>query len=207
MNAHRALTVCRRLGSSCLPCALAIAFLFALRAVFGFERWHAKSPFYCHPYKQKCVMLIEEEVRPRSVVELGCGLGEIIRRISAPNRYGIDIDVRVVRAARFIAGTRSGIEFRAGSFPEVTEVGPDLDLLIMVNWPHSLTPTELQTALDTLFAKVKIKWLLVDEIVEKNNHRCQHDYEAILHGRYAVHRRISDDVHVRNLVLLRQQFA
>ena len=55
---------------------------------------------------------------PERVVEVGCGLGDILSRIEARDRFGLDEDANVIRAARFLHGGRyigSRVSWRTSS--------------------------------------------------------------------------------------------
>src|ERR1700683_5160229 len=75
--------------------------LGALRLLFGVDRWHASAPYSWRPYKELVVELANA-LEPSIAVEVGCGLGDIISRVNAVERFGIDSDARVIRAARFL---------------------------------------------------------------------------------------------------------
>jgi hypothetical protein len=70
---------------------------------FKFDPWHISAPFSSRPYKKTVVNLVND-LSPESVVEIGSGLGELLFRIKAKKRYGYDVDLGVVRAARFLYG-------------------------------------------------------------------------------------------------------
>jgi hypothetical protein len=155
--------------------------LSLLRIVFGFDKWHAAAPYCCRAYKQAVVALANES-RPSVVVEVGCGLGDIISRVSASERVGIDSDRRVIRAARFMH--RTG-RWDQGSVDAVaTAVTPSrrIDCLIMVNWIHTLSPEELAAAILPLI--VRIRYLIVDAIDPDgpSSYRFKHDF-SFLAGR------------------------
>jgi len=74
-----------------LRCRIDRLGLGALRLLFGFDRWHASAPYSCRPYKELVVELANA-LQPSIAVEVGCGLGDIISRIKAADRFGIDSD-------------------------------------------------------------------------------------------------------------------
>ena len=95
---------------------------------------------------------------PGTVVEIGAGLGELLAHIDAPRRFGYDIDPGVVRAARFLH--RRGITFVQGDATQVIEM--PIDVLILVNWIHNLSPDELSGLLKPLMPRTT--HLLLDAI-------------------------------------------
>ena len=164
-----------------LRCRFERAWLEAIRRVFRFDAWHANAPYACRPYK-KSVVELANSLHPNTVVEVGCGLGEILSRIKAQCRYGLDSDARVVRAARFMHPR--GIVWIAGAAATLKEqMGPVacIDCLIMVNWIHNLSPEELASILVPLLPK--IRFLIVDAVDQNApaSYRVKHDF-AFLSG-------------------------
>ncbi len=123
------------------------------------------------PYR-KVVAEAINALHPGVVCEIGCGLGSILSRLDAPVRIGYDISPGVIRAARLIR-TRS-IDFRVGSLGDVDV--PSMDVLVLVNWIHEVSPGELDAALAPLLPKVR--FLMLDAIDPDNafGYRYKHDF-------------------------------
>ena len=156
-------------------CRAARLRLNALRPLFGFDRWHAAAPYACRPYKGVVVELANA-LHPAVAVELGCGLGDIISRVSAADRVGIDADARVIRAARFL---HRGGRWVHGEGSCVLSLFPGprlIDCLIMVNWIHRLSPEELARLVLPLLARTR--YLILDAVdagaLQPDRHR--HDF-------------------------------
>jgi SAM-dependent methyltransferase len=165
-----------------MRCRVERMWLGALRQVFRFDAWHANAPYACRPYK-KSVIDLANSVHPTTVVEVGCGLGDIVSRIQAENRYGLDLDARVIRAARFLHPC--GIVWIACAAAELdARIVPValIDCLIMVNWIHNLSPEELATILVPLLSR--IRYLIVDAVDDNApaSYRTKHDF-AFLTGK------------------------
>jgi SAM-dependent methyltransferase len=164
-----------------IRCHFERAWFRAIRRVFRFDAWHANAPYSCRPDK-KSVVDLANSLHPNTVVEVGCGLGEILSRINARNRYGLDLDARVIRAARFlhprgivwIAGAAATLQQRMGSVAFI-------DCLIMVNWIHNLSSEELAAALVPLLPKTR--FVIVDAMDQNApaSYRVKHDF-AFLTG-------------------------
>jgi SAM-dependent methyltransferase len=165
-----------------LRCRVQRAWLNALRQVFGFDPWHANAPYACRPYKQRVVDLANS-LHPRTVVEVGCGLGDIVSRIDAQFRYGLDLDARVIRTARFLHPR--GVEWIAGTAPALDERLASfafIDCLIMVNWIHNVSADDLAARLGPLWAKTR--YLILDSVDQDapDSYRVRHDF-AFLDGK------------------------
>jgi hypothetical protein len=106
-------------------------------------------------------------LHPDVAVEIGCGLGEIISRVKAERRYGFDIDAQAITTAAHLSGHRAN--YSPASLFE-TEVirkkiqEPNIDVLIMVNWPHALHMKELRDALAGLNTNIPIRKVIIDTI-------------------------------------------
>jgi SAM-dependent methyltransferase len=166
--------------ASRMRCRVERIWLGALRQVFRFDAWHASAPYACRPYK-KSVIDLANSVHPSTVVEVGCGLGDIVSRVQAKNRYGLDLDARVIRAARFLHPL--GIVWTACAAAELdAQIVPValIDCLIMVNWIHNLTSEELAAMLVPLLSRVR--FLIVDAVDENApaSYRTKHDFAFLI---------------------------
>ncbi|MEO5623613.1 MAG: class I SAM-dependent methyltransferase, partial [Dokdonella sp.] len=147
------------------------AFLSGLAMIYGFDPWHAQAPTSARPYRH-VVARLANALSPRTVVEVGCGLGGILALVDAPDRYGYDIDERVIRAARFLRGRR--ITFTCGGITAVSLA--QIDVLILVNWIHAISPVALEQLLAPMLARSR--YLLLDAIDQDgpDSYQYKHDF-------------------------------
>ena len=149
-------------------------FLKCLGLAFGFDAWHAEAPTSARPYREDAARIVNE-LNPLTVVEVACGLGEILSFIQSPHRYGFDIDQGVIKAARLLRGRN--IEFQVGSCDAVHL--DKFDALILVNWIHEISPESLEACLVPLLPR--IKYLLLDAIDADGSvgYRFKHDFSFL----------------------------
>lgn len=149
-------------------------FLRALAWKFHFHPWHADAPTSARPYRH-IVAGIVNELKPTSVVEVGCGLGMILRLVQAPQRHGYDLDEGVIRAARFLH--RDSIAFHHGDLSSVSL--PRIDVLILVNWIHEISPEALENLLTPLLPRTGC--LLLDAVDPDGppGYRFKHDFSFL----------------------------
>ena len=140
-----------------MRCQIERVWLEILRRYFRFDAWHAKAPYSCRRYKRIVVDLVNG-LAPSTVVEVGVGLGDLLAHLEAPHRYGYDIDAGVVRAARFLHRKRIAIVH--GDAADVVQ--DPIDVLIMVNWIHNLSPAELEGILRPLTPRTT--YLVLDAV-------------------------------------------
>jgi SAM-dependent methyltransferase len=132
-------------------------YLYFMHLLFGFNRWHIVGNVHCRPYKIYLANILNK-LNSELIVEVGCGLGEILLHLKAKRRKGYDIDKGAIKYLNFI--NRSQAEFYIGSFSEVKE--SNIDILILVNWIHELHPDDLKKQILTF--KSKCRYILLDKI-------------------------------------------
>lgn len=170
----------RYLGRGYVFCCLLerVTYRF-LRRIYPFDPWHCEGTWHCRPYKHVAVRMANN-IDAETVVEVGCGLGDIISRVKARQRVGYDQDEMVVRAARRIRGSK--VSFEVGSLSEVQE--KKIDLLILVNWIHEVSPEALERMLDPVLDRTN--FLLLDRILpQAQGYRFHHDFR-FLERRFAL---------------------
>jgi len=150
--------------------------IFALSKIYRFPAaWH--TPTSMRPYRIAVATTINA-LDPKVVCEVGCGLGSILSRVHAQKRVGYDVSPGVLRAARLLR-SRS-IDFRSGSIDAVDL--PSMDVLVLVNWIHEVSPEDLERMLLPLLPRTR--HLMLDAIDADNafGYQFKHDF-AFLDGK------------------------
>ncbi len=124
-----------------------------LQRVYGFDSWHVGHSG--EPYAADIVRYLNAwpETSRQAVVEIGCGLGDILRHLRFQTRLGLDRDPGVLRAARLLAMFQGAAKprFEAFEYPQSALVGV-YNVIIMVNWIHQVDPEPLRQAVRTCVA-------------------------------------------------------
>ncbi len=145
---------------------LAVGGIHSLLAFyFGVPKWHAfLGNYYGRPYK-KAVVNKMNEFNFNTVVEIGCGLGDIIIRINAPKKTGIDNDSSVIRMAKFLR--KKDTEFIVGGFDAVKSLKEtEIDCIIIVNLLHRFSIDQIKGELSEILKYKRVKYFVVDEILD-----------------------------------------
>ncbi|MDB9811999.1 class I SAM-dependent methyltransferase [bacterium] len=158
------------------------AFKILLRRFFGFDRWHLVT-YLERQYVFDIVQHLNDRDIRDSALEIGCGLGDIIKRLDYDVRVGLDREREVLSALRFTNkiqnfGSKS-INLSVFDFEKDTVLGK-YDVIIMCNWIHNIEPE---------FLKIKVEELLRDnliaggelilDIVENKSYRYNHSQEHL----------------------------
>jgi cyclopropane fatty-acyl-phospholipid synthase-like methyltransferase len=104
-------------------------------------------------------------------VEIGCGLGDIIRNVKYENRLGLDREANVLWAGAFLSRIKPNgkITFRIFDFP-ATELDGCFDTIVMVNWIHHIQPEVLKAKISQYINNHLIKGgeIIIDTVQSKN---------------------------------------
>lgn len=150
-----------------------------LQKIFRFDVWHI-IPIEARAYALHLVKfsnkLICEKNFKEEIIEIGCGIGDIIARIDYPKnkKRGYDLDANIIRAARVI---HRGIKFCVGSFDTIK--GHDISLLIAVNFLHAIDEKQVKQMFADIIRENNIARIIVDE-VESPPCKFAHNYREIL---------------------------
>ena len=163
-------------------CVLKRTFLKLLQKIYKFNNWHADAPFICRSYKRVVICVINR-LNPDVVLEIGCGLGDIISRVNANKKFGIDQDINVIKVAKIF---HKNVNFKEGSFKEVSILEENnINVLVMVNWLHELECKNIKNELFKLLETKKINYLVVDEILENHKgYKYHHHFRTFLKDKF-----------------------
>ena len=176
---QRSAAVCSMGDWRAVRCRVDRLWLGVLRRLLQFDPWHANAAYSCRPYKKIVVDLVNS-LRPETVFEVGCGLGDILSRVRARDRFGLDTDSAVIRGARFLhPGRTHWINGDAASIEKHMLPRQRIDCLIMVNWIHNLSPEQLAAFVLPILPRVD--YLLLDSIDSDapSSYRFRHDFEFL----------------------------
>lgn len=152
----------------------------SLSKKYGFDKWHI-APYQTRQYAWDIVQMINadpETYQSLTVVEIGCGLGDIIRNINVKNKYGIDLSKEVIEAAKELDKNNT-VSWSAGSFEDAAKFDDNIDLLITVNFMHEIEPEVLKGLYDSILSDKKVKYIIADS-AKGYQYKYWHDFSYIL---------------------------
>jgi hypothetical protein len=144
-----------------------------LRLFYSFDYWHI-SPLEERPYAKDVIAFCNTHPNRNSFVEIGCGLGDIVRKVNFEKRIGYDMDLNVLKAARFLSWNGKEISFQLFRFPQ-SSLDINMNALTMINWIHHIEPSLLKDKIHGYFNNNLLQngWLILDTVQDKaykNNH-------------------------------------
>lgn len=153
-----------------------------LKLIFGFDLWHI-APSHEKKYIN-CIVDYVDRNNFNTIVEIGCGLGDVLRRVKKGRRIGLDCDRRVINAAKFIEiinpVANNKIQYQTFDF-FTDKVNIKCDLLIMCNWIHAVPALLLKPKLEEILksALTESGVIIIDTV---NNPKYQYCHENILNN-------------------------
>ena len=154
-----------------------------LQFIFKYSDWHIYPP-----NEKEYLRYIwnwtednEKELVGKNIVEVGCGLGDLIGNIEIDCRkYGYDIEHNTIVGARFF---HRKIQFSEGTIEDV-RVG-EIEVVIMVNWEDGIKPMALKNSISTLLDNNRVNYFIVDKyIISSQSYKYTHDWNELLDGKY-----------------------
>lgn len=124
---------------------------WTLQKFFHFDKWHIVS-LRQRKYARNIITYCNQRLTRNSFLEIGCGLGDIVRNVHFAKKSAFDIDEKVLRAASFINKISFGnsISFSVFSFPGAP-LQEKFDVILMVNWIHHIEPSVLKYKIEEYF--------------------------------------------------------
>lgn len=154
-------------------------FYLILHKIYKFDEWHL-TPADERPYAE-CIIrkinsILQKEKINGEIIEIGCGLGDIIANISNSYgaRSGYDISKNVIKAARVAHPT---VRFKHGSFTDI--VNRKIGLAIAVNFFQTIDDESLRTMLDVFTTTNDVDRILLDT-VPSPPYEYAHNYDEIM---------------------------
>lgn len=147
-----------------------------LQKMIGFDKWHLNSlneRFYASPTINRINEMLRSENSTGIVIEVGCGLGDIISAVRWRYKMGYDIDKRAIWAARMLHPLTP---FRAGTFDALRN--KKIAVLIALNFLHRVSAEDCRRYFGDLFHHNQIEIIVVD-VVQSPPYQYKHDYEKL----------------------------
>jgi len=178
-----------------------------LRQFFHFDQWHIFT-LAERKYAQDIIRFCNNKLARQSFVEIGCGLGDIIRNVRYENKVGYDIDQQALKAASFLDkfSTKGRTAFSLFEFPESYLPGKH-DVIVMVNWIHHIPPPILGSKIqEYLSQSLNEKGILIIDTVQDKEYKFNHDIK-FLAGNDAgvVYTKLGDYERMRQIWILQKE--
>jgi len=151
-----------------------------LHRIFGFDAWHV-GPLMCKQYAQGIITYCNNNPIRDSIVEIGCGLGDVLRNVLYKSKTGYDIEQNVLKAARFLTfwGRAGNITFSMFSFPHDKLEGK-YDIIILVNWIHHIQPEVLKENIEKYFScNLNKDGSVIIDTVQDKEYKVNHDIKYL----------------------------
>jgi hypothetical protein len=157
-------------------------FRILLYYIFRFDKWHI-SVLGEKRYAMEIIRYCNSLKRDKQVLEIGCGLGDILRNVESFRSFGYDRDVNALKAAVFLSLFRPGrVSFKSHVFPK-DEITGKYDVIILVNWIHGIEPSVLRENLHSLFSfNLTTNGIIIIDTVHEERYMYNHNIDLLTDG-------------------------
>lgn len=157
-------------------------FRYILKVVFNFDKWHI-TPISSRNYAIGITRFLNESKNRNSIAEIGCGLGDILRKVRFKAKYGFDADVNVLKAARLLSLFQFPYVktiFKKFTFPSDGLTG-EYDAILLVNWIHHIEPAILKEMIrDYYINRLRHGGSIVIDTVDDPAYKYNHDIQFLV---------------------------
>ncbi len=153
--------------------------------LFRFDYWHT-SPKENRKYVHDVINELSVQDNRNTIIEFGCGLGDIIGNADYKKKYFFDISQRVLKAAKFLQFFSLK---KSRNIYKVYDLFNDslqdkilADAIILVNWIHGFDSKVLRYRLDKLIKNnLRVGGILVFDMIENNsNYKFNHEVNDLI---------------------------
>ncbi len=155
-----------------------------LRLFFKFNLWHISS----YRHRKYAISIVKhanaKEIRNKAL-EIGCGLGDIIRRLDYNTKVGLDNDVQVLKAARFVSKVfdKNKTDFNFYDLVNSDTLNEIYDVVLVPNFAHAISSEILKKKIEHIFLNnlSDSGEIILDVIEDKNlqNYRNFHSIDYL----------------------------
>lgn len=151
-----------------------------LALIFHFDNWHT-SVLSSKRYAQELILFLNKIQNNGSYLEIGCGLGDIIRNVNFKQRLGLDRENEVLRAARFLSllSFQGDIAYKRFEFPTAPIEGK-FDVITLVNWIHNIEPEILKSKITEYYLNnLKNDGCIIIDTVQHERYKYNHKVDFL----------------------------
>lgn len=160
-------------------------FRIILMLFFRFDYWHT-SPLENRKYAIDIITSLNNHIPGGSIIEIGCGLGDILMKANYRKKYFYDISPEVLKAAAFLQ--RFSQKPSINYFKTFDLINDSLnknlkfDTIIMVNWIHCFNSVVIKSRLSEIIKNnLNERGLIVFDIIENNkNYKFNHSVSDLI---------------------------
>ena len=143
--------------------------------IFRFHDWHT-LPLSLKRYAQDIILFLNRGNNNDVYLEIGCGLGDIVRNVNFKKRIGLDSENKVLRAAWFLSllSFQQNIVYKKFTFP-TDPIDGEFDAIVMVNWIHEIEPEILKLKIREYYSNnLKNGGCIVIDTVQHKEYKHNH---------------------------------
>jgi SAM-dependent methyltransferase len=178
-----------------------------LFSYYRFDKWHV-HPLSRRKYALDIIKYLNK--KPASerqvIIEIGCGLGDLLRSVRFEKRIGYDLDANALRAAKWLSKVtfNQSIVYNWFKFPE-SRLDGTANVIILVNWVHHIVPDVLKQKIEEYFnGHLLPAGEIIIDTVQSSGYKFNHSISYLTSDLKCSLVKISDDINEREIFVIRK---
>lgn len=163
-----------------------------LQKKYNFDSWHI-SPYELREYAQAVAEYVSnKDCKDGLVIDLGCGLGEVIANIKQDKRIGYDVNKTLIELAPSLH-KKENITFRNGTFDEICDdyqSGTKVAYFITLAFMQGSTEDKWKDLYHKVAKHFDVEHFLIDTHKEGVNNAHRLNFKKILPENYILEERM-----------------
>ena len=155
--------------------------LVLIRKYYNYNSWH-DSFFSDRPYAQKIVAHLNKRQKRDALLEVGCGTGDMLRRLTFKKKYGFDYEMQALKGLRFLSlfyNAGGKIKLMKFNFNK-DKIYKSYDAIILVNWIHEIDPEILKQQIEKIFYRnLNSGGEIIIDTLRNQNYKHNHSIDSL----------------------------
>ena len=155
------------------------------------DNWHLNGTFHCRNYKILALEIIKN-FNPKLYIDIGCGLGEILSRVSLNTNYKLGFDKDIYLQEAHFRLKKNKFKYFNNEDNMIKHISKlnlsknDLKVISMLNFLHKISPEDFKNIINKYYEKFGSYILVVDAISNKgkeytyDHHRFLYNHKGLV---------------------------
>lgn len=156
--------------------------------LFGYDVWHS-TPFILRKYAVKTVRYLKKFKNIESVIDIGCGTGDIIRRLPFKKKYASDKHTNVLRGLHFFSFfLNKGSKIKTYQFDFLKDkLSGKYDAIIIIDFSEKIEPAIFIKKINQIFHNnLNTNGVLITDTFNDPNRKYSHNIRKLIKYKHTV---------------------
>lgn len=156
--------------------------------IFKYDSWHSR-PFIQRKYAVDIVRYLKKNKDIESVIDIGCGTGDIIRRLPFKKKYACDKHTNVLKGLHFFSFfLNKGSRIKTHKFNfSVDKLTGKYDAIIIIDFTQIIEPAILKETLNNYFNNnLKNNGIVITDAFNDPDRKYSHNINNLIEFKHTI---------------------